>query len=177
MLISSCGSLSASVPSIRYRKAPCAPVQRHKSRHPSLRCCATPRVLLKFQTAEGSVDLDCESGDILRDVMLDQKVDLYTTWGKVWQCGGGGQCGTCIVKVSILYCRHRQHTLAFAGVHGNIARQFQVVEGKDLLSEKNETEHKKLKRVGHKHKCDLSPTLSLCRLELLNLTLTTIHCL
>lgn len=28
------------------------------------------------------------------------QVDLYTTWGKVWQCGGGGQCGTCIVEVS-----------------------------------------------------------------------------
>ena len=124
MLISSGGNLSASVASIGHWQASCPPVQRHKSRHASLRCCATPRVLLKFQTAEGSVDIDCESGDILRDVMLDQKVDLYTTWGKVWQCGGGGQCGTCIVKVSILYCRHHQHILASAGVHGNIARQF-----------------------------------------------------
>lgn len=25
--------------------------------------------------------------------------DLYTTWGKIWQCGGAGQCGTCIVNV------------------------------------------------------------------------------
>ena len=64
-----------------------------------LRCDAVPRVTLQFKTAEGDVTLDCESGDILRDVMLEQKVDLYTTWGKVWQCGGSGQCGTCIVKV------------------------------------------------------------------------------
>lgn len=27
------------------------------------------------------------------------QVDLYTTWGKIWSCGGVGQCGTCIVKV------------------------------------------------------------------------------
>ena len=63
-------------------------------------CRAKPRIALKFQTAEGPVELECDSGDILRDVMLEQKIDLYTTWGKVWQCGGGGQCGTCVVKVS-----------------------------------------------------------------------------
>ncbi|WIA35227.1 hypothetical protein OEZ86_003689 [Tetradesmus obliquus] len=49
--------------------------------------------------------------------MLDNKVDLYTTWGKLWQCGGGGQCGTCIV---------------------------QVQEGAELLSERTATEDKKL---------------------------------
>jgi hypothetical protein len=30
---------------------------------------------------------------------LCTQVDLYTTWGKIWSCGGGGQCGTCIVQV------------------------------------------------------------------------------
>lgn len=67
----------------------------------NLLCCAKPRIALKFQTAEGPVEVECDSGDILRDVMLEQEVDLYTTWGKVWQCGGNGQCGTCVVKVSI----------------------------------------------------------------------------
>lgn len=28
------------------------------------------------------------------------QVDLYTTWGKIWSCGGAGQCGTCIVQVT-----------------------------------------------------------------------------
>ena len=70
-----------------------------------LRCNAAPHVTVKFQTAEGDFTVECDSGEILRDVMLDQKVDLYTTWGKVWQCGGSGQCGTCIVKVWVLCCR------------------------------------------------------------------------
>ena len=73
----------------------------YSQRRPALICRAskTPTVKLDFQTSEGPASLECESGDILRDVMLDQKVDLYTTWGKVWTCGGNGQCGTCIVKV------------------------------------------------------------------------------
>lgn len=58
-----------------------------------------PTIKLNFDTNEGRKTIECESGDILRDVMLDHKVDLYTTWGKVWTCGGNGQCGTCIVKV------------------------------------------------------------------------------
>ncbi len=48
------------------------------------------------------------------------QVELYTTWGKIWTCGGVGQCGTCIVE---------------------------VVEGAELLSEKNAIESKKLNRV------------------------------
>lgn len=55
----------------------------------------------------------------MRDVMLANKVDLYTTWGKIASCGGGGQCGTCIV---------------------------QALDGQELLSEKNATEKKKLKK-------------------------------
>lgn len=27
------------------------------------------------------------------------QVDIYSAWNKVWQCGGAGQCGTCIVEV------------------------------------------------------------------------------
>ena len=46
------------------------------------------------------------------------KVDLYTTWGKIWSCSGAGQCGTCIVR---------------------------VVQGSELMSARTETEEKKLK--------------------------------
>ncbi|PNH12149.1 hypothetical protein TSOC_000955 [Tetrabaena socialis] len=45
------------------------------------------------------------------------QVDVYTTWNKVWQCGGVGQCGTCIVEVK---------------------------EGAELLSERTAVEKKKL---------------------------------
>lgn len=59
------------------------------------------RVALEFDTSEGPRTIDCDSGDILRDVMLEQKIDLYTTWGKIWTCGGNGQCGTCVVQVPV----------------------------------------------------------------------------
>ncbi|KAL0022002.1 hypothetical protein WJX77_004783 [Trebouxia sp. C0004] len=77
------------------------------------------RVTLEFETSEGPKTIECDSGDILRDVMLEQKIDLYTTWGKIWTCGGNGQCGTCVVE---------------------------VVSGDKLLSKKNDTEENKLKR-------------------------------
>lgn len=35
----------------------------------------------------------------LRKALLDNKVDLYTLGGKLRNCGGGGQCGTCIIAI------------------------------------------------------------------------------
>lgn len=35
----------------------------------------------------------------LRQALLDAKVDLYTLGGKLRNCGGGGQCGTCLISV------------------------------------------------------------------------------
>lgn len=81
-----------------------------------------PSFTVIFEEADGTRTLtDVESGDILRDVMLDAEppVDLYTTWGKVITCGGGGQCGTCAVE---------------------------VLEGSNLLDPRNDTEQKKLKK-------------------------------
>lgn len=63
--------------------------------------------------------LEVESGEQLRTAMMADKVDLYTTWGKVWSCGGAGQCGTCIVDV--------------------------VAASDGCLSARSETEEKKLK--------------------------------
>ncbi|KAG2428046.1 hypothetical protein HXX76_012030 [Chlamydomonas incerta] len=75
-------------------------------------------VKLTINTKEGpTVELEVESGDKLRDVLMANKVDLYTTWGKVWSCGGGGQCGTCIVDVK---------------------------SGADILTERTDAEKKKL---------------------------------
>lgn len=38
-------------------------------------------------------------GANLRIKALENGVDLYKTWGKLTNCGGYGQCGTCIVEV------------------------------------------------------------------------------
>lgn len=103
--------LPAKVPCQQIPAVFVAKPRRHKPVSNNLVSCAAPRVAIEFNTAEGPVKLECDSGDILRDVMLDQKVDLYTTWGKVWQCGGSGQCGTCVVKASTEPMYHGfQHT-------------------------------------------------------------------
>ncbi|KAJ7966115.1 Photosynthetic NDH subunit of subcomplex B 3, chloroplastic [Quillaja saponaria] len=56
---------------------------------------------------------------LLRNIMLDNKIELYATYGKVMNCGGGGSCGTCIVE---------------------------IIDGKDLLNERTNTEIRYLKK-------------------------------
>ncbi|RZB68722.1 Photosynthetic NDH subunit of subcomplex B 3, chloroplastic [Glycine soja] len=56
---------------------------------------------------------------LLRNIMLDNKIELYATYGKLMNCGGGGSCGTCIVE---------------------------ILEGKDLLNERTNTEFRYLKK-------------------------------
>ena len=55
----------------------------------------------------------------LRQKALENKIDLYTFTGKLMNCGGNGQCGTCIVE---------------------------VVEGMENLSPRTDVENRKLKR-------------------------------
>ncbi|GMG99035.1 hypothetical protein Nepgr_000875 [Nepenthes gracilis] len=56
---------------------------------------------------------------LLRNIMLDNKIELYATYGKVMNCGGGGSCGTCIVE---------------------------ILDGKDLLNERTSTELRYLRK-------------------------------
>lgn len=58
-------------------------------------------------------------GANLRFKALENGVDIYTTWGKMMNCGGYGQCGTCIVE---------------------------VVEGMENLSPRTDVENRKLKK-------------------------------
>lgn len=58
-------------------------------------------------------------GANLRLKALENQVDLYTFKGKLMNCGGYGQCGTCIVE---------------------------VVEGMDNLSPKTQVEERILKK-------------------------------
>ncbi|WVY91869.1 hypothetical protein V8G54_037383 [Vigna mungo] len=57
---------------------------------------------------------------LLRNIMTDNKIELYATYGKLMNCGGGGSCGTCIVE---------------------------IIEGKDLLNERTNTELRYLKKA------------------------------
>lgn len=56
---------------------------------------------------------------LLRNIMLDNKIELYGAYGKVMNCGGGGSCGTCLVE---------------------------IVQGKELLNERTTTEQRYLKK-------------------------------
>lgn len=58
-------------------------------------------------------------GANLREKALQNDIDLYTFKGKLINCGGYGQCGTCIVE---------------------------VVEGLENLSEKTDFEKRKLRK-------------------------------
>jgi ferredoxin len=44
--------------------------------------------------------LEAPVGSNLRKVLLENKIDVYTLRGKLTNCGGGGQCGTCIVDIT-----------------------------------------------------------------------------
>ncbi|KAI4376160.1 hypothetical protein MLD38_013950 [Melastoma candidum] len=86
-----------------------------------------PEIELEFvgpkAGADGSLPVDrakAVSGEkLLRNIMLDNKIELYAAYGKVMNCGGGGSCGTCIVE---------------------------IIEGKELLNERTNTELKYLKK-------------------------------
>lgn len=43
--------------------------------------------------------IDVAEEDNLRSVALDHDIDIYTLKGKLMNCGGYGQCGTCIIEV------------------------------------------------------------------------------
>lgn len=89
---------------------------------PEAQVQALPRIKITIESDQGEQTIDSESGDILRDALLVEKIGIYTTWGLISNCNGGGQCGTCIVEV--------------------------LEDESNILSEKNETELKKLNKVG-----------------------------
>ncbi|KAF8727222.1 hypothetical protein HU200_019103 [Digitaria exilis] len=86
-----------------------------------------PQIELEFvgpkPGEDGSYPVDraeATSGEkLLRDIMNENKIELYAAYGKVMNCGGGGSCGTCIVE---------------------------ILDGKELLNERTNTENRYLKK-------------------------------
>lgn len=72
---------------------------------------------------DGTPDMHLRSatgGQKLRDIMLDNDIDLYGPYARpLLNCAGGGTCGSCMVE---------------------------VIEGKELLNPKTETEKELLKK-------------------------------
>ncbi|MGB5900791.1 MAG: 2Fe-2S iron-sulfur cluster-binding protein [Geitlerinemataceae cyanobacterium] len=46
-----------------------------------------------------NVEAIAADGANLRLKALENNVDIYKTWGKLTNCGGYGQCGTCVVEI------------------------------------------------------------------------------
>ncbi|XP_042484329.1 photosynthetic NDH subunit of subcomplex B 3, chloroplastic [Macadamia integrifolia] len=94
---------------------------------PSTSALEKPEIELEFigpkPGSDGSYPVERASAisgeKLLRNIMLDNKIELYATYGKVMNCGGGGSCGTCIVE---------------------------VIDGEDLLNERTNTELRYLKK-------------------------------
>ncbi len=75
---------------------------------------------ITFVTAKKATkEVIAADGANLREKALQNDVDLYTFKGKLTNCGGVGQCGTCIVE---------------------------VIEGMENLSPKTPFEERRLKR-------------------------------
>jgi len=58
-------------------------------------------VNIRFEQQNQAVDkiVVADKGANLRFKAIENGVDLYTFSGKITNCGGYGQCGTCIVEV------------------------------------------------------------------------------
>ena len=48
-----------------------------------------------------TTQIKCLKGQNLRSVLLDSKIDVYDMKSKLTNCGGGGQCATCVVRLDI----------------------------------------------------------------------------
>ena len=70
-------------------------------------------------------EIQVSHGANLRSQTLEHGIDLYTFKGKLMNCGGYGQCGTCIVE---------------------------VIEGMANLSPRTDVENRKLKKRPSTHR-------------------------
>ncbi len=50
--------------------------------------------------AKENKEVIASQGSNLREKALQNKVDIYTLGGKLRNCGGYGQCATCIVEIT-----------------------------------------------------------------------------
>lgn len=75
--------------------------------------------MANIQFVDEQKEVVAATGANLREKALENGVDIYTLRGKLMNCGGYGQCGTCIVE---------------------------IVNGAACLSERTEVENRKLRK-------------------------------
>ena len=54
---------------------------------------------MTIQFVKENKEVIVAQGANLREKALQNKVDIYTFKGKLTNCGGYGQCGTCVVEI------------------------------------------------------------------------------
>ncbi len=45
------------------------------------------------------IDIQCRSGENLRELVIKEKLQLYGLKGILGNCGGAGQCSTCFISI------------------------------------------------------------------------------
>mmetsp|Transcript_37377 Transcript_37377/g.72033 ORF Transcript_37377/g.72033 Transcript_37377/m.72033 type:complete len:143 (+) Transcript_37377:1-429(+) len=69
---------------------------------------AAETVTVSVLTPEGeTVEFEAKTGDVLREALLENDVDVYDWYGKGMNCGGAGSCLTCLVQVDNDGCGER----------------------------------------------------------------------
>jgi ferredoxin len=80
---------------------------------------SAPSALATITFIKENKEILVAAGANLRQKAIENGIDIYTFKGKLTNCGGYGQCGTCVVN---------------------------IVEGGDQLSPRTDFENRKLKR-------------------------------
>jgi len=80
---------------------------------------SAPSTIAKITFSKEDVSFTVASGSNLRQKAIENGIDLYTFKGKITNCGGIGQCATCMVEIE---------------------------EGMENLSPRSDFEERKLKR-------------------------------
>ncbi|MGC1524913.1 MAG: 2Fe-2S iron-sulfur cluster-binding protein [Phormidesmis sp.] len=57
------------------------------------------QVMVNIKFIKENKEIDASFGSNLRFKAQENNIDIYTFMGKLTQCGGYGQCGTCVVDV------------------------------------------------------------------------------
>ncbi|MGB3294080.1 MAG: 2Fe-2S iron-sulfur cluster-binding protein [Phormidesmis sp.] len=55
--------------------------------------------MVRIKFIKENKEIEASTGSNLRFKAQENNIDLYTFMGKLTQCGGYGQCGTCVVDI------------------------------------------------------------------------------
>ena len=63
--------------------------------------CGVETLKVALADGAGTWTVECLKGQVLRDVLLQVNLDVYDMKDKMMNCGGGGVCGTCVMRMVV----------------------------------------------------------------------------